>query len=199
MKARALKTAVAFYLQSRRRLGFALESEGALLENLVRHARQLRHRGPLTNRLALNWAQVPPPANPRRRARRLEAVRHFARFWVAFDSRTQIPPAGLFGSAYGGRGPVHIYTPKRSPPCWRPRNDSPRLHDLRHPFAVECLLGLVSSGPGRTQRQDPLLGGLSGPSQHPPYLLVFECRAGVAGLGQRALGQGFGPTERSGL
>ena len=42
MKARALKTAVAFYLQSRRRLGFALESEGALLENLVRHARQLR-------------------------------------------------------------------------------------------------------------------------------------------------------------
>ena len=56
MKARALKTAVAFYLQSRRRLGFALESEGALLENLVRHARQLRHRGPLTSRLALNWA-----------------------------------------------------------------------------------------------------------------------------------------------
>ena len=60
MKARALKTAVAFYLQSRRRLGFALESEGALLENLVRHARQLRHRGPLTNRLALNWAPVSP-------------------------------------------------------------------------------------------------------------------------------------------
>jgi hypothetical protein len=64
MKAHALKTAVAFYLQSRRRLGFALESEGALLENLVRHARQLRHRGPLTSRLALNWAQGAPARKP---------------------------------------------------------------------------------------------------------------------------------------
>ena len=35
MKARSLKVAVGFYLQSRRRLGFALKSEGALLENLV--------------------------------------------------------------------------------------------------------------------------------------------------------------------
>ena len=80
MKARSLKAAVAFYLESRRGLGFALKSEGSLLENLVRHARQLHHRGPLTSQLALNWAQVPPPVNSLRRARRLEAVRHFARF-----------------------------------------------------------------------------------------------------------------------
>jgi hypothetical protein len=111
MKARSLKAAVAFYLESRRRLGFALESEGALLGNLVQHAGQLHHRGPLTSALALNWAQVPPPINSLRRARRLEAVRHFAVFWAAFDPRTQIPPAGLFGPAYR-RVPVHIYTPQ---------------------------------------------------------------------------------------
>jgi integrase/recombinase XerD len=109
VKARSLQAAVSFYLQSRRRLGFALKSEGALLENLVRHAQAVHHQGPLTTELALHWAQVPPPANSLRRARRLEAVRHFARFWAAFDPRTQVPPAGLFGPAYR-RVPVHIYT-----------------------------------------------------------------------------------------
>ena len=38
MKALSLKEASAFYLASRRRLGFALKSEGALLQNLVEHA-----------------------------------------------------------------------------------------------------------------------------------------------------------------
>jgi integrase len=113
MKVRSLKSAVTFYLESRRRLGFALKSEGALLHNLVEHAQQLHHRGPLTTQLALEWAQVPPPAPSRQHARRLVAVRHFAAFWAAFDPRTQVPPAGLFGSAYGPRRPVHIYTPQQ--------------------------------------------------------------------------------------
>ncbi len=108
MKALSLKEASAFYLASRRRLGFALKSEGALLQNLVEHARKLHHRGPLTTKLSLDWAQVPPTGSLRR-ARRLEAVRHFAVFWAAFDPCIQIPPAGLFGPAYR-RVPVHIYT-----------------------------------------------------------------------------------------
>ena len=113
MKACSLKRAIAFYLQSRRHLGFALKSEGALLENLVEHARQRAHRGPLTTRLALDWVQIPPPSGSRQRARWLVAVRHFATFWRAFDPCTQVPPAGLFGSAYGPRGPVHIYSPEQ--------------------------------------------------------------------------------------
>ena len=60
MKARSLQAAVGFYLQSRRRLGFALKSEGALLGNLLQHAQAVHHQGPLTTELALNWAQVPP-------------------------------------------------------------------------------------------------------------------------------------------
>jgi len=113
MKTRSLKGAVGFYLQSRRRLGFALEKEGRLLQNLVEYARKLGHRGPLTRDRALDWAQVPPPDKPLQRARRWVAVRHFALFWAAFDPRTQIPPAGWFGSAYGHRRPVHIYTPQQ--------------------------------------------------------------------------------------
>lgn len=112
MKARSLAGAVAFYLATRRALGFALRSDGAQLESLVRFARQRGHRGPLTTSLALAWAEVPPPSASLRRARRLETVRRFALFWVAFDSRTQVPPAGLYGPAYR-RVPVHPFTPQQ--------------------------------------------------------------------------------------
>ena len=142
MKARSLKAAVAFYLESRRGLGFALKSEGALLENLVRHARQLHHRGPLTSQLALNWAQVPPPTNSLRRARRLEAVRHFARFWAAFEPRTQIPPAGLFGPAYR-RVPVHIYTSGEIAALLAAAQQLSPQESLR-PLTFSTLLGLLA-------------------------------------------------------
>jgi site-specific recombinase XerD len=142
MKARSLKAAVAFYLESRRRLGFALKSQGALLENLVRHARQVHHCGPLTAELALNWAQVPPPTNSRRRARRLEAVRHFALFWAAFEPRTQGPPAGLFGPAYR-RVPVHIYTPQEMAALLAAARQLAPQASL-HPLTFSTLLGLLA-------------------------------------------------------
>ena len=142
MKARSLQAAVVFYLESRRRLGFALKSQGALLQNLVRHARRRRHRGPLTIELALHWAQVPPPAHPLRRARRLEAVRHFALFWAAFEPRTQIPPAGLFGPAYR-RVPVHIYTPQEIAALLAAAQQLPPPASLR-PLTFRTLLGLLA-------------------------------------------------------
>jgi len=142
MKARSLKAAVAFYIESRRRLGFALESEGALLENLVEYAHQLHHRGPLTTKLALNWAQAPLSANSLRRARRLEAVRHFALFWAAFEPRTQIPPAGLFGAAYR-RVPVHIYTPQQIAALLTRAQQLPPPESLR-PLTFSTLLGLLA-------------------------------------------------------
>jgi integrase len=142
MKARALKAAVAFYLACRRGLGFALESEGALLENLVEYAQELHHRGPLTTELALNWAQMPLAANPLRRARRLEAVRHFALFWAAFEPRTQIPPAGLFGPAYR-RVPVHIYTPQQIAALLTSAQPVRPPESLR-PLTFGTLLGLLA-------------------------------------------------------
>ena len=142
MKARSFQRAIAFYLESRRALGFALESEGALLANLVAYARKVHHRGPLTTDLALNWAQVPPPTHSLRRARRLEAVRHFARFWAAFDRRTQIPPPGLFGPAYR-RVPVHIYTPQEITALLAAAQQLPPSESLR-PLTFGTLLGLLA-------------------------------------------------------
>lgn len=141
-KARSLQAAVAFYLESRRALGFALKSEGAWLGNLVEPARQHQHRGALTNDLALAWAELPPPANSLRRARRLEAVRHFARFYSAFEPRTQIPPAGLFGPAYR-RVPVPIYTPPEIGALLQAARQLPTAQS-RRPLTFATLLGLLA-------------------------------------------------------
>jgi site-specific recombinase XerD len=112
------------------------------LENLVEYARQLHHHGPLTTELALDWAQVPLPANSRRRARRLEAVRHFALFWAAFEPRTQIPPAGLFGPAYR-RVPVHIYRPQQIAALLASARQLPPPESLRSQ-TFSTLLGLLA-------------------------------------------------------
>lgn len=130
MKARSLQGAIAFYLASRRRLGLAFKSEGARLENRVEYARQLRCRGPLTTEWALNWAQAPPPMSSRRRARRWEAVGHFAFFWATFDPRTPIPPAGLLGPAYR-RVPVPIYTPQQIAALLAATQQLPQSESLR--------------------------------------------------------------------
>jgi integrase len=105
----SVPAAIDYYLASRRKLGFALRQEGWLLGTLARYARQSFHRGPLTAGLVLRWAQLPQPADPLWWARRLAIARQFAQFWVAFDSRTQVPPPGVFGPSHRRR-PVHLYT-----------------------------------------------------------------------------------------
>jgi site-specific recombinase XerD len=142
MKTRSLKGAVAFYLERRRRLGFALKSEGARLENLVQYARAAHRRGPLTTDLALTWAQVPPPTNSLQRVRRLEVVRRFAVFWSAFDPRTQIPPTGVFGPAYR-RVPVHIYKPEEIAALLAAAQQLPPPGGLRR-LTFSTLLGLLA-------------------------------------------------------
>lgn len=106
---RSVPAAIDFYLTSRRQLGFALTKEGWLLSSLAHYARGRHHRGPLSADLVLRWAQLPQGASPLWWARRLAVARQFAQFWVAFDPRTQVPPAGVFGPSHRRR-PVHIYT-----------------------------------------------------------------------------------------
>lgn len=111
MKPLSLGKAVGFYLEKRRQLGFALKADGQMLRQLARYAAGRRHRGPLTTRLALAWAQSPAGASRLWWALRLDTVRRFAVFWSAFDPRTQVPPAGVLGPAYRRRA-VHLYTPQ---------------------------------------------------------------------------------------
>ena len=142
MKTLCLQEAVPFYLESRHRLGFALQEDGRLLSHFVAYVRRRDHRGPLTTALALSWAQGPPPTHLSRRARRLNAVRHFALFWAAFDPRTQVPPAGLFGPAYR-RGSVHLYTAAQIAALLAQAQKLPAPETL-WPRTMSTLLGLLA-------------------------------------------------------
>jgi len=104
----SVPAAIEYYLDHRRQMGFALRNEGWLLRTLADYARQNRPRGPLTTELVLAWVQLPAAAAPHWWARRLAMARQFAQFWVAFDPRTQVPPAGIFGPSHH-RPPVHLY------------------------------------------------------------------------------------------
>jgi integrase len=106
----SVSSAIEYYVRARRQLGFQMEQEARVLATLAAYARQTRHRGPLTSELVVRWAQLPQGAERVWWASRLGVARRFAQYWLAFDPRTQIPPAGFFGPAHR-RPPVHIYTP----------------------------------------------------------------------------------------
>lgn len=97
------------YLSYRRNLGFQLASAGELLLQFAEYADQSDHRGPLTTELAVRWARLLVTASPGYVAKRLEAVRGFARYRAIFDPQTEIPPPDFLDAAYRRRTP-YIYS-----------------------------------------------------------------------------------------
>lgn len=96
------------YLAFRRGLGFALETPEWMLLDFGRYAARVGHQGSLTTDLAVQWALSTRSSDPAQAARRLAAVRQFARHRAVFDPGTEIPPAGLLGRV-GRRKQPHIY------------------------------------------------------------------------------------------
>lgn len=97
------------YLHTRRQFGFQLRVEGGELLRFARYADGAGHRGAVTTELALRWAQAATTATPLYRARRLEIVRCFAKYQVAFEPTTEVPAAGILGPAHR-RMPPYIFS-----------------------------------------------------------------------------------------
>jgi len=97
------------YLALRRKLGFRLEKPGRELLNFAGYADRVGHEGAITTEMAVRWAKLPHGADPLWRARRLDVVRRFARYRIAVDPGTEVPPAGMLGPSYR-RKPPHIYS-----------------------------------------------------------------------------------------
>ena len=97
------------YLAFRRGLGFKLESPGLLLLDFARYADRVGHDGHVTTDLAVQWALGTRSSDPAATARRLSAVRQFARHRAVFDPATEVPPPGLLGHR-PRRKPPHIYS-----------------------------------------------------------------------------------------
>jgi len=89
-----LQKAVNDYLAMRRSLGYKLIDMGYNLGHFVAFLHK-HHVSVITTKLALDWAVEPQHVSAAQWATRLGYVRSFARYWSAFDPRTEIPPVGL--------------------------------------------------------------------------------------------------------
>ncbi len=105
-----LRESVADYLAMRRTLGFKLEGLSKLLFSFVEFC-ESRGAVRVQTEIALEWARTPikGPVSDALFARRMDAVRVFARYQHALDPHTQVPPENLGTRRYQPRTP-NIFT-----------------------------------------------------------------------------------------
>jgi integrase len=96
------------YLRLRRALGFKMRSQGEMLLQFAKHLDRSGHRGPFTTEMALKWANGPQLSRSSR-AKRLSAVRCFARYLSVRDGRTEVPGRYLVPKVCFRQRP-HLYS-----------------------------------------------------------------------------------------
>lgn len=103
-----LREALGDYLAVRRALGTRLREPGWVLGQFLDFL-EVEGAVFITIQQSLRWAMLPPGVQRATWARRLSMVRGFARWWSAFDPRTEIPPVRLL-EGRKQRKPPHIYS-----------------------------------------------------------------------------------------
>jgi integrase/recombinase XerD len=106
----ALRVALCEYLETRRKLGFKLARDGALLPKFVDYLEQ-SGSAVLTSGLAVAWATQPRDVHPAWWAARLILVRGFAKHLQAGDPRHEVPPLELL-PYHRPRSAPYIYAPE---------------------------------------------------------------------------------------
>jgi integrase/recombinase XerD len=138
-----LHRAVDDYLALRRDLGFKLPYYGPYLHEFVSFLKK-NGSSHITNKLAVEYATQRVDETSNAQARRLIAIRGFARYRVGADPSTEIPPVGLLKSR-----------PQRAKPYLYSEDEICRLLDAalkRRCFdplkshACSCLFGLLAVG-----------------------------------------------------
>ncbi len=142
----ALREAADRYLAIRRSLGYKLKIEGRMLGQFVDFcdARGLQH---VTVAAAVAWATAPAGAAVSWWAARLTVIREFARFLVAFDERTEIPPTELLPRTGDDRIQPYLYSPTEIAAMLT------AARGLAHPLRAvtfEALIGLMAATGIRT-------------------------------------------------
>jgi integrase len=136
-----IKQSIQDYLALRRNLGFKLRDAGLCLAKFAvfMDARSAAH---ITVALALDWAQQSPSMQPATCAQRLGYVRGFARYHVARDPQTEIPPEGLLPFR-PSRAQPYLYSEEDIAGLLQCALELPTAGGLR-PWTYHCLLGLLS-------------------------------------------------------
>lgn len=129
------------YLKLRRNLGFKLRDAGLCLAKFAAFL-DARGESHITTALALEWSQQNPSAQPATCAQRLGYVRGFARYHVANDPQTEIPPSGLLPFR-PSRAQPYLYSDEDIAGLLQGALELPTAGGLR-PWTYHCLLGLLS-------------------------------------------------------
>jgi len=140
-----LREALSEYLQLRRSLGFKLEDAGLLLARFVAFVEQ-HGSTHITTALALAWAQESASVLPAEWARRLGSVRGFARYRVAADDRTEVPPLGLMPHR-STRARPYLYSDEEVQRLLDAALELPtNWHSTPlRPWVFHCLFGLLAT------------------------------------------------------
>lgn len=101
-----LRQAVADYLATRRTMGFKVEGLTKLLTSFVTFC-EARTVNRVENDIAIQWAttMIKVPVSDALLARRMDAVRVFARYQHALDPATQVPTDQSFNRRYQPKAP----------------------------------------------------------------------------------------------
>lgn len=150
-----LREAIDEYLTLRRSLGFKLVQVGWLLQDAASffEARRASH---ITLDLALQWATQPTNAQSAYWAKRLSALRGFARHHRVVDPRTEVPPEALLP-----------YRPNRARPYLYTEQEVEQL--------MTCARALPSKGGLRGQTYATLLGLLAATGLRVGEALALKC------------------------
>ena len=97
------------YIAHCRTLGYKLQGRRAMLRRFVAFLSRRAPDSPITTALALEWATESKLDTPINQARKLTAVRAFARYCAVDDPRTEIPPENLLGKTRRRPSP-YIYS-----------------------------------------------------------------------------------------
>lgn len=103
-----LRDSLQEYLSLRRALGFKLRKEGRLLPVFLDFMEH-ESRTFITTELAVRWATAPNQVTQAYHASRLRMVRLFAKYRLATDPQTEMPPQGLLPFRYHRKQP-YLYS-----------------------------------------------------------------------------------------
>ncbi len=132
------------YLTLRQAMGFKLSEARTLLPQFVDF---LDHQGAtfITTAWAMEWATQPRHIQPAGWASRLRSVRGFARYHIAIDPRTEIPPTGLLPYRPQRRSP-YLYSDAEILQLMKAASRLPSATGLRaHTYTT--VFGLLGSSP----------------------------------------------------
>ena len=156
-----LTQAVESYLEVRRAMGFALHSEGTLLQSFAKYS-NTAGKSHICMETAIQWAGLAQSVTTR--ARRLGQVIRLARYLRAEDQSHQVPPA-VFGCEKGPRPVPYIFSAENIKRLVQAASELGRRNSFRGQtygtfFALLACTGLRVSEAIRLRFQDVTADGL---------------------------------------